>query len=182
VLLLFAGAALLATRLDPLPPPISGEAMAVDGDTLRLEGQRIRLIGIDAPELEQTCSDAAGREWACGEKAQTALAAQLASGPLRCDPDGHDKYGRTLAYCSIGGSDLGAAMVRAGLAVSYPDYGAEEADARAARRGVWQGRFVMPREWRASGGNATAADDPPRDWVTGLWNWLRQLTGARSLQ
>jgi endonuclease YncB( thermonuclease family) len=153
----------------------------VDGDTVRLNGDRIRLIGMDAPELEQTCTDATGREWACGEAARQALGSRLA-GPLRCEPDGRDRYGRILAYCSVAGDDLGAAMVRAGLAVSYPEYGGEEEEARRARLGMWQGRFVTPREWRASGGNATAETDPPRDWAVAAWSWLRQLTGARSLR
>jgi endonuclease YncB( thermonuclease family) len=181
-IVLLGGAALLATRLDPLPPPIEARARAVDGDTLRLNGERIRLLGIDAPELAQTCTDAGGGPWSCGEVARRELAGRVAGGAVRCEPDGHDKYGRVLAYCAAGGQDLGAAMVRAGLAVSYPDYGGEEAKARAMHRGIWQGPFVMPREWRASGGNATPDDDPPRDWATGLWSWLRQLTGARSLR
>jgi endonuclease YncB( thermonuclease family) len=177
-----AGAALLGAGLDPLPPPSSGGGRVVDGDTLRLNGERIRLIGIDAPELDQTCTDAAGRPWSCGEAARKALADRLSAGAVRCDPDGHDRYGRVLAYCSVAGEDLGAAMVGAGLAVSYPEYGGEQEAARRASLGMWQGRFVTPREWRASGGNATADSDPPRDWAAAAWSWLRQLTGARSLR
>lgn len=179
-LLLLAVAALVAARLDPLPPPVTGTARASDGDTLRLGGDRIRLLGIDAPELEQSCTDAGGHDWPCGRKAHEYLQ-RLLAGRISCSPDGHDKYGRILARCSVAGRDLGADLVAAGMAVSYPDYGAEEAAARADHRGVWQGSFTQPRLWRQrQAAGDTQADDSP-SIPDRIWGWFRELTGARNL-
>ena len=81
------------------------------------------------------------------------LAALVAQGPVACTPQGEDRYGRLLATCSSGAvADLGAALVRDGYAVNYSrytsDYAAIENEARAARRGVWQGAFDNPEDWR----------------------------------
>lgn len=177
VLALFAGAAFVAARLDPLPPPLSGAAQAADGDSLRLAGDRIRLLGIDAPELDQTCTDADGAAWRCGEVARRRLAALVANAGIECLPAGHDRYGRTLATCTADGRDVASVLVAEGLAVSYPDYTGEEASARRDRRGIWVGPFVTPRQWR-DGDREEAARGP----VETAWDWFRELTGARSLR
>ena len=139
-------------------PPASFTAVrAVDGDTLSAQSdgkaQRIRLAGIDAPELRQTCRDANGRDWSCGAAARLRLSALVAQGGVACTPRGEDRYGRLLATCSTGAvADLGAALVRDGSAVNSgrytSDYAAAESEARAARRGVWQGTFDNPEDWR----------------------------------
>lgn len=126
---------------------------AVDGDTLRTYGQKIRLIGIDAPEQSQTCRDAYSHEWRCGEAAKIRLAELVAHGGVNCTPYGEDKYGRALATCSAGTiRDLGEVLVREGYAVSYTagnrGYTDAEREARSARRGIWQGDFELPRSWR----------------------------------
>ena len=77
----------------------------------------------------------------------------MAQGGVACTPRGEDRYGRLLATCSTGAvADLGAALVRDGYAVNYgrytSDYAAAESEARAARRGVWQGTFDNPEDWR----------------------------------
>ena len=71
---------------------------------------------------------------------------------VRYDVKGHDRYGRALAVCKAGGSDLAAEMARRDLAVTYSgdDYRPEEAEARAAERGLWGGEFIMPSGWRQS--------------------------------
>ena len=178
LLILFAGATFLATRLDPLPPPFSGAARASDGDSLWVGGGRVRLIGLDAPELDQVCWRGDGSEWPCGRAARDAMAALLGKGNIACAPAGEDKFGRTLARCAVAGRDLGAAMVEAGLALSKDDYAGEESAARSARRGLWEGRFIDPREWRDEG----PADDPGVSLLEQVWTWLRELTGARSLR
>jgi endonuclease YncB( thermonuclease family) len=175
---LLAAAAWLAAWLDPLPPRFSGMAVAADGDSLRLQGDRIRLLGIDAPELDQVCWDASGAEWPCGRAARAELARLVAAGPADCQPEGSDKYGRTLARCEVVGADLGAAIVSAGLALATDGYGAEESEAKRAARGLWQGRFVDPRTWRDQG----PSGDPGRGWIETLWDWFRELTGARTLR
>lgn len=126
---------------------------AVDGDTLRAGDQRIRLIGIDAPEKDQTCRDARGQSYACGAAAAARLAALVAQGNVACAGQGHDRYGRTLAVCSAGGvADIGGALVREGYAVSFMDgdgrYAAAEAAARDEGLGLWRGAFERPADWR----------------------------------
>ena len=136
------------------PLPVAGGfVQVIDGDTLRAGGERIRLTGIDAPELSQTCRDAQSREWPCGRAAKTRLIDLVSRGGVACTARGHDRYSRTLAVCSAGGiADLGAALVREGYAVNYDrytsDYAGAEREARAARRGVWQGEFQRPEDWR----------------------------------
>jgi endonuclease YncB( thermonuclease family) len=178
VVLLFAGAAFVAARLDPLPPRFSGTAQAADGDSLRLQGDRIRLLGIDAPELDQLCTAADGSAWRCGEAARQRLASLVAGTAVSCQPEGQDKYGRTLATCEAGGRDIGAALVAEGLAISSPGYTAEQSRARTARLGIWAGEFVPPRQWR----DGDVADEAGSGPLETVWIWFRELTGARTLR
>lgn len=144
----------------------SGPARVIDGDTVEVAGERIRLLGIDAPELRQTCLTALGRTFRCGDAARRHLAALVADRPLACTGDAQDGYGRRLARCTAGGEDIAARMVRDGMAVTFAklstDYAAEEAMARKAGRGLWAGRFAMPWDVRASlwTDSAAAAPDP----------------------
>jgi endonuclease YncB( thermonuclease family) len=177
-ILLLAAAAVVAAWLDPLPPRFSGMARASDGDSLVLQGDRVRLLGIDAPELDQLCWDKAGDEWRCGRAARDELAQRLATGPVQCQPRGRDKYDRTLAHCSVSDADIGAHMVRRGLALATEGYGVEQAQAKSDRLGLWQGRFVDPKTWRDDG----PSGDPGPSPLEGLWNWFRELTGARTLR
>ena len=121
----------------------AGPATIVDGDTLEIGGERVRLEGIDAPETAQTCRRADGREWPCCRRATGLLAAMAAGQEVACDSRGTDKYGRRLAICFMDGHDINAAMVKSGMAWAFVRYSniylAEEGDARQARAGVWQG-------------------------------------------
>jgi endonuclease YncB( thermonuclease family) len=126
---------------------VSGLARVIDGDSLAVDGTEIRIFGIDAPELHQSC-ERAGRPWPCGEAAKKRMA-ELAAGRLvRCRVRDVDRYRRLVSECSAGGADLGRQLVREGLAVAETAHFAEEAEARAARRGIWAGPFVRPAEWR----------------------------------
>lgn len=129
---------------------LEGHAEAVDGDTLDISGTHIRLAGIDAPELRQTC-EREGRPWRCGEAARVALAQALAGGPVSCRAEKRDKYKRPLGFCTVGGTDIAALMVGNGLAIAYlgKAYQSEEAEARAAGRGLWAGTFQRPADYRA---------------------------------
>lgn len=135
---------------------IVGQASVIDGDTIEIHGQRIRLLGIDAPESSQTCSDARGKPYRCGQKAALALSDRIGRRTVSCEPRDLDRYKRVVAVCSIDATDLNAWLVSQGLAVAYRryshDYTAQEDAARAAGRGVWAGRFVMPAEWRRTKG------------------------------
>lgn len=155
-------AAWLAAQLEPVEAAVTARARASDGDSLQLAGDRVRLLGIDAPELAQLCVDARGRNWPCGREARDAMSALLRRGDLTCQPDGRDRYNRMLAHCRIGKDDIAAIMVRDGWAVATEDYFAEEQAARRARRGIWQGGFELPRDWRRDQ-DAQRRDDGPLD-------------------
>lgn len=136
-------------RIVQMPTPQN--ATAIDGDSLRVGNQEIRLSGIDAPELFQICRDQHGREWACGREAHVRLLALLSGGMVDCASSAKDRYGRTLATCSAGPvADIGEAMVRAGLAVNFMNgrYQAAEAEARTEKRGIWRGSFERPQDYR----------------------------------
>lgn len=140
---------LLLAALAALRPAeaVVGQARVVDGDTLVIGRRRIRIAGIDAPELGQLC----GREPAserCGQRAREALRALLADRTVTCRVTGRDRWGRGLAACEVGGLDIGAALVRAGWAVGYRDYATEERLARAESTGLWASPFERPADWR----------------------------------
>ena len=130
---------------------ITGQPRVVDGDTLEIAGQHIRLHGIDAPESKQLCY-LDGKRWQCGKDAGNILSDLINHRPVTCEERDKDRYGRIVAVCNAGGEDLNAWMVLQGLAVAYRryslDYVDQEADAQLARRGVWATRFVLPWEWR----------------------------------
>jgi endonuclease YncB( thermonuclease family) len=133
--------------------PVSGRARVIDGDSLDIGGERIRLFGIDAPEGRQDCTDAAGRGYACGREAARALATQIGGRNVTCTPVDHDRYAREVAVCSVDGRDLGEAMVRNGHAIELPAhsrgrYAAAEREARERKRGLWAGQFERPSDWR----------------------------------
>ncbi|WP_416797306.1 thermonuclease family protein [Ciceribacter azotifigens] len=134
--------------------PIIGVASVIDGDTIEVHGQRIRLNGIDAPESRQLCLDAAGRRYRCGQTAAFALDDFLAARrPVSCVQIDRDRYGRIVAECTAGGINVEDWLVREGHALDWPRYskGAyadAEAEARAAKRGMWAGSFQRPWEWR----------------------------------
>ena len=126
-----------------------------DGDSLRSGKLRIRLFGIDAPEKNQQCTNADGAKWACGETAQKMLESLVAKAPyLQCDLIDTDRYGRAVMRCFVEKIDLGAALVRAGLALAYRQYsstyGADEDSAKTAKLGMWAGSFTAPWTWRRS--------------------------------
>jgi len=134
--------------------PIIGRASVVDGDTIEIQGQRIRFNGVDAPESRQLCLDGAGEKYRCGQAAALALADFLdAHRPTSCTEVDRDRYKRVVAVCSAGGRDVADWLVSSGHALDWPRYskGAyvdAQNDARAARRGVWAGSFALPWEWR----------------------------------
>jgi endonuclease YncB( thermonuclease family) len=131
---------------------ITGKPWIIDGDTISIAGTHIRLEGIDAPESDQTCADSTGKTWDCGKAAGAELRARIAGRALTCQRRALDRYRRVLAVCTLpDGTDINAWMVRQGWALAYgfaKTYALEEAEAQAARRGVWAGAFVAPWRWR----------------------------------
>lgn len=154
----FSAAALaaLCLMLSCLPAAhaqiISGPAQIIDGDTLSLTGTRIRLFGIDAPEARQTC-ERDGEAWACGEEASAWLTELVGDRTVECTGRERDRYGRLVAVCRAGRTDLGEAMVLAGLATAYRKYSLDyieaEEYARRNRIGIWGATFQSPEQWRA---------------------------------
>ncbi len=136
----------------PASAPLAGRATIIDGDTLSLAGSRVRLVGIDAPELRQTCMAKSGAKTACGEIAARALAALVGRSDVVCNGEGTDAYNRLLAVCVVGGIDVNARMVETGQALAFVKYDsrylAEERRAQDAGAGLWAGTFDMPWEWR----------------------------------
>ena len=134
-------------------PAIQGTASVIDGDTIEIGGERIRLNAIDAPESSQLCLDAAGKRFRCGQKSAYALADMIGRSVVSCEPKSRDRYKRIIAICSKGTTNLNAWMVAQGWAVAFRKYGIdyirEEDEARLARRGIWAGSFDMPWDWRA---------------------------------
>ena len=146
VALALAGGAGLV--LKPSGRSLEGRAQVTDGDTIRIGESRIRLKGIDAPEMEQRCSRA-GRSYACGETARRVLIDLVSGETVRCRATGRDRYQRILARCTVNGRDIGARMVEGGWAVSYGrDYEPEETRARSRSAGLWEGDFERPQAWR----------------------------------
>ena len=132
---------------------ISGPAEAVDGDTLRMTGERIRLFGIDAPEENQTCQRG-GEVWRCGEDASHMLASLIDGKPIECSQRDRDDYGRMVAVCRVGRIDLAQAMIDGGMAVALPqfatDYVEGESAAKTREVGLWGATFEMPSAYRAA--------------------------------
>lgn len=157
-LILLGGLAYAAWIWLPAPVATVPLVRVIDGDSLLIHQDQatltIRLTGLDAVEYRQDCERAATR-WPCGREARTALEKLAGSGPLHCEMAAKDRYGRTLAACRTApfpdGIDLGTEMVRQGWAIATTDaYMVEEAEAQARRRGIWQGNFIRPDDWRAA--------------------------------
>lgn len=147
--LVAVGLVVVALAVERLVPPLTGAVRVADGDSLEVAGERVRLEGIDAPELHQDCGEGT-KTWPCGAKARAALEAAVARGEVSCRPVDEDRYGRAVSVCTVDGADIGAEMVRQGWAVALGlAYRSEERAARAAGTGIWSGPFERPADWRA---------------------------------
>lgn len=158
---LVAGGTVAALAIaDPAPATFSGTAVAVDADTLSINGRRVRLASIDAPEASQTCFRAVranlgttAPSWPCGQAATRVMQRMLARDPhVTCHAKATDRYGRTVAVCENEGGDLGARMVAQGMATAYRRYSTMYVDheeaARAEKLGIWSGEFEQPEAYR----------------------------------
>jgi endonuclease YncB( thermonuclease family) len=153
---------------------VSGPAVAEDGDTMCIAGRRVRLASIDAPETRQMCERADGSAWPCGRDATDAMTALVQRRTVTCQAwtgDPEDSRGRMVGVCTVGGRDVGVALLERGLAIAvsrFTDgrpwaaaYLAAEARARREGAGMWSGRFISPSTWRTERfGDRTTS--PPR--------------------
>lgn len=130
---------------------LEGQASVIDGDTVEIAGQRVRLHGVDTPESAQLCYRES-RSWACGRDAALALADKIGRRHIRCEPKDKDRYDRVVAVCYLGEEDLNAWLVGQGWGMAYVKYSrvyaANELLAKEARRGIWGSEFDAPWDWR----------------------------------
>lgn len=131
---------------------LSGVPRIVDGDTLAIGAMKVRLEGIDAPETDQVCLNARGSRWTCGIEARDQLSSYIAGRAITCVSNGSDVYHRILGTCSLAGDNLNDWMVQQGWALAYVKYSSayvrSEQAARVNQRGLWQGAFIAPWDWR----------------------------------
>lgn len=131
--------------------PISGVGRSIDGDSLMVGSTEVRLYGIDAPELTQTCHRD-GRTWGCGSEAADRLSRLVNGKQIQCSPMGVDTYGRRLARCWAGETQVNRTMVSTGYALAYRrysmDYVSAEESAKLNKRGIWTGTFELPSRVR----------------------------------
>ena len=136
-----------------VPQSLTGVPHIHDGDTVEIRGVKVRITGIDAPEMDQRCLDAKGKLSECGIEVRNQLTKKAAGRQWTCRVSGKDRYGRSLASCHVDGEDIARWMVRSGLALSFKryshEYDAEETTAIEARAGLWSGAFIAPWDWRS---------------------------------
>lgn len=141
-----------AIALTLISMPALADVQVVDGDTLKIDGQSYRIEGIDAPEAGQRCNDGSGT-WPCGNAATQAMADLVIGADVRCEALFDDDFDRTVAHCWANERNVGAHMVRSGMAwafVEYSDtYVEDERLARSERIGIWQAPTQTPWDFRA---------------------------------
>ena len=139
------------------PPEVkefsSHEARVIDGDSVVLGKLRIRMQGIDAPELKQECLDNKSNQlYKCGEVAKNYLIRLIDKQLIECTNEGLDRYQRQLAYCYVGKLNLNREMVRTGNAMAYSKYDKsfikEEMEAKTNKAGIWASKFENPEQYR----------------------------------
>lgn len=130
-----------------------GIASVIDGDTLEIHGQRIRLAGVDAPESRQVCM-LEGKPWRCGTAAANALSEWIGTQTVHCEDKGRDRYRRVVARCVVNGIEVNAWLVTNGWALDMQKYSggkfkAIEEEARERGLGIHQSIYERPEDFRA---------------------------------
>ena len=140
---------------------ITGKARVTDGDTIKINNQKIRLFGIDAPETKQFCKEVYlsflifnfKRDYKCGEKSTNALKKKIQGKNIRClVQDNKDRYRRNIGICYLKKQDINSWLVKNGYAIAYRRYSKkyinDEQYAKDSKLGIWQGTFMKPEKWR----------------------------------
>jgi len=130
---------------------ITGNAKVIDGDTIHIGSNKIRLHGIDAPETNQTC-EKNNTTWPCGKESAKALINFINNQKVICDVKGTDQYKRYISVCFVNNWDINKFMVKNGWAIAYryysKDYTVSEDKAKKNKVGIWQGSFQEPYLFR----------------------------------
>ena len=135
------------------------KVVVTDGDTIKIGREKIRLFGIDAPEMNQICNDGNNNPYACGHVSKKFLSdllyIQNSGKQVYCYYSERDKYKRIIGDCYIGANNkigINYSMVFYGQAVAYTRYSEKyldaQDDAKSFKLGLWSGTFVLPEEWR----------------------------------
>ena len=129
----------------------SYEIRIIDGDTIHLNGKKIRFSGIDTPELKQTCKKN-DKIIYCGIRAKKLLIDKIANQKVNCIEEGKDQYKRTLAECFVNDLSLSSYLVKNGYAFAYRKYSKkfvkDEDYARVNSLGMWSMNFEFPWDYR----------------------------------
>ena len=145
-------AIVLLTLPSPAHADITGKPRIIDGDTIHINNTKIRLHGIDAPEMKQTCRTSKGEEQQCGRLAKQAFERLVRDQEVICKGDKRDRYKRLIAVCYVGPFNINEQMVTDGWAMAYrkysKDYVRAEEFAKSRREALWRGTFDPPWEWR----------------------------------
>lgn len=145
--------ALLLFLALPAAADPSGPIRVIDGDTFDIGGTKVRLYGVDAPEVDQLCT-LDGQPWRCGVWSSQEVRARYQGKTANCDERDRDRYGRVVATCTVGGQDMGRALVRDGLVLAFRryamDYDLDEKAAAIAGRGLHAGELEAPAAYRAA--------------------------------
>ena len=127
------------------------EVKVIDGDTIHLNGEKIRFTGIDTPELKQTCNKD-NKIIPCGIEARKLLIDKISDNNVKCKREGKDQYKRTLAECFVNNLSLSSYLVRKGYAFAYRKYSKkfinDEDFAKKNNMGMWSMNFEYPWDWR----------------------------------
>ena len=129
----------------------SQDLRVVDGDTIHLNGEKIRFTGIDTPELKQTCINQ-GIIDPCGVTAKEILIDKISDNKVKCISEGKDRYKRILAECFVNNESLSSYLVRSGYAFAYRKYSkkfiSDEEYAKTNKIGMWSMKFDYPWDYR----------------------------------
>ena len=153
ILLISISSLILITTLKQVN---SQELRVVDGDTIHLNGEKIRFTGIDTPELKQTCIKEEAID-PCGITAKEILIKKISNNKVLCISEGKDRYNRTLAECFVNDESLSSYLVRSGYAFAYRKYSKkfilDENYAKLNKIGMWSMKFSYPWDYRKSNKN-----------------------------
>ena len=135
---------------------INGKPRIIDGDTIHIKSNKIRLHGIDAPETKQTC-EIDNEDWDCGKQSTKELKNLINNQKVECITNDIDRYNRYVAICYVNEININQWLVKNGWAIAYryysTDYIVEEKYAHDNKLGIWKSKFIEPYAYRKKNKN-----------------------------